>query len=122
MYSFLPDYLCNKGLYAFRGLNDQNVCHIPSIVWINDPVRGIFADPLRVKYMSEIQAIIEAAWDNRELIVERDTQDAILETIRMLNHGEVRVATQQGPGKWTVNDWVKKSHYPLLPDSGNGDH
>jgi 2,3,4,5-tetrahydropyridine-2-carboxylate N-succinyltransferase len=59
--------------------------------------------------MSEIQAIIEAAWDNRELIVERDTQDAILETIRMLNQGEVRVANQQGPGKWTVNDWVKKA-------------
>src|SRR5207342_1846160 len=66
--------------------------------------------------MSEIQAIIEAAWDNRELLPERDTQDAILQTIRMLNEGEIRVATQQGPGKWIVNDWVKKAitlYFPI---------
>src|SRR5678816_4242311 len=66
--------------------------------------------------MGDIQAIIEAAWDNRELVVERDTQDAILQTIRMLNQGEIRVANQQGPGKWTVNEWVKKAitlYFPI---------
>ncbi|HZV43309.1 MAG TPA: 2,3,4,5-tetrahydropyridine-2,6-dicarboxylate N-succinyltransferase, partial [Saprospiraceae bacterium] len=66
--------------------------------------------------MGDIQTIIEAAWDNRELVVEKETQDAILQTIRMLNQGEIRVANQQGPGKWTVNEWVKKAitlYFPI---------
>ena len=62
-----------------------------------------------LNYMSEYQSIIEAAWDNRQLLPERETQDAILQTIRMLNFGEIRVANQQGPGQWTVNEWVKKA-------------
>ena len=66
--------------------------------------------------MNEFQSIIEAAWDNRAILVEKETQDAILQTIRMLNMGEIRVATQQGPGKWTVNEWVKKAitlYFPI---------
>src|SRR5678809_961518 len=69
-----------------------------------------------LNYMSEYQSIIEAAWDNRQLLSERETQDAILQTIRMLNFGEIRVANQQGPGQWTVNEWVKKAitlYFPI---------
>jgi 2,3,4,5-tetrahydropyridine-2-carboxylate N-succinyltransferase len=59
--------------------------------------------------MNVIQSLIETAWDDRSLVVEKDMQDAILQTIRMLNMGEIRVATQRGPGDWIVNDWVKKA-------------
>ena len=68
--------------------------------------------------MSEIQGIIESAWDNRELLGEGSTQNAILEVIRMLNFGEVRVANQIAPGQWVVNEWVKKAitlYFPIQP-------
>ncbi len=69
-----------------------------------------------MNYMSELQAIIESAWNDRELLKDRQTREAILETIRLLDQGEIRVATQQGPGSWSVNDWVKKAitlYFPI---------
>jgi 2,3,4,5-tetrahydropyridine-2-carboxylate N-succinyltransferase len=68
--------------------------------------------------MSSHQSLIEAAWEDRALIVEKEIQDAILQTIRMLNMGEIRVANQRGPGDWTVNEWVKKAitlYFPIQP-------
>ena len=59
--------------------------------------------------MNAIQSLIETAWEDRSLVVEKEMQDAILQTIRMLNQGEIRVANQRGPGDWVVNDWVKKA-------------
>src|SRR5690606_12670077 len=54
--------------------------------------------------------------DNRELLKEKDTQNAILEAIRLLNEGAIRVADPQGPGRWIVNEWVKKAitlYFPI---------
>ena len=59
--------------------------------------------------MESLQSTIEAAWDNRDLLQEKDTRDAIKECIRLLNQGELRVANQRGPGDWVVNEWVKKA-------------
>ncbi len=66
--------------------------------------------------MHPLQPIIEAAWDDRNLLTDKDTQYAILESINLLNQGQLRVAEQQGPGQWTVNDWVKKAitlYFPI---------
>ena len=66
--------------------------------------------------MPEKQSLIEAAWEDRTLLAERHVREAILATIRMLNEGTLRVATQQGPGQWTVNEWVKKAitlYFPI---------
>lgn len=66
--------------------------------------------------MPEQQSIIEAAWEDRSILPEREVQDAILSTIRMLNEGTIRVATRQAPGQWTVNEWVKKAitlYFPI---------
>ncbi len=68
--------------------------------------------------MHALQSIIDAAWDNRDLLLERPTREAIMEVIRMLNQGELRVAQPVGPGQWTVNDWVKKAitlYFPIQP-------
>ena len=35
--------------------------------------------------------------------------EAVEHVIRDLNAGRVRVATRQGVGQWTVNQWVKKA-------------
>src|SRR6187431_1235394 len=59
--------------------------------------------------MNTFQSLIETAWEDRSLVVEKEMQDAILQTIRMLNQGEIRVANQRGPGDWIVNEWVKKA-------------
>jgi 2,3,4,5-tetrahydropyridine-2-carboxylate N-succinyltransferase len=60
-----------------------------------------------------LQATIEKAWDDRANLSANDAPEAIRsavsEVINGLNHGSLRVATRQGVGQWTVNQWVKKA-------------
>jgi 2,3,4,5-tetrahydropyridine-2-carboxylate N-succinyltransferase len=58
--------------------------------------------------MSVINEVIEQAWENRELLKEKATQDAIREVIELLDKGKLRVAKQSGD-KW-------------LPYSADGNH
>ncbi|MEJ1365659.1 MAG: 2,3,4,5-tetrahydropyridine-2,6-dicarboxylate N-succinyltransferase, partial [Candidatus Sedimenticola sp. (ex Thyasira tokunagai)] len=57
--------------------------------------------------MSDIQAIIEEAYEQRAEITPRsvDTvvKDAVLATIEMLDRGEIRAAEKKGD-EWVVND------------------
>ena len=55
-----------------------------------------------------IKPIIEAAWENRALLKEDQTQDSIREVIQALDHGTLRVAEPAG-AQWIVNEWVKKA-------------
>lgn len=64
--------------------------------------------------MSVINEIIEQAWENRELLKEKATQDAIREVIELLDKGKLRVAKQSGD-KWLVNDWIKKAVILYFP-------
>lgn len=61
----------------------------------------------------QLQTIIEAAWDNRANLspaaAPKEVLDAVEHTISELDHGTLRVATRQGVGQWTVNQWVKKA-------------
>ena len=57
---------------------------------------------------------IEQAWDNRELLKESSTQDAIREVIEQLDKGKLRVAEPNGD-KWQVNEWVKKAVVMYFP-------
>ena len=61
-----------------------------------------------------MQSTIEAAWNNRELLKESKTQDAIREVVEQLDKGKLRVAEQSGEG-WKVNDWVKKAVILYFP-------
>lgn len=63
----------------------------------------------------EQKAIIEQAWDNRELLKEADTQEAIRTVIAELDAGNIRVAEPQEDGNWKVNDWVKKAVILYFP-------
>ena len=64
--------------------------------------------------MQELQQIIEKAWDNRELLKETATQDAIRKVINLLDVGELRVAQPTNDG-WQVNEWVKKGVVLYFP-------
>lgn len=58
---------------------------------------------------SELKDLISAAFDNRALLKEETTQKAVHETLRLLDAGELRVATQNGIGDWTTHAWVKQA-------------
>lgn len=66
--------------------------------------------------MSEVlRKSIEAAWDNRALLQEKDTQNAIREVIAQLDAGSLRVAEPDTDGNWITHDWVKKGVILYFP-------
>ena len=60
--------------------------------------------------------IVEAAWDNRELLDNPKTQETIRNVIGLLDKGELRVAEKIN-NQWKVNDWVKKAVILFFPIS-----
>ncbi|WPR72910.1 2,3,4,5-tetrahydropyridine-2,6-dicarboxylate N-succinyltransferase [Flavobacterium sp. NG2] len=72
--------------------------------------------------MSNLQTIIEQAWENRALLQEETTTNAIREVIELLDSGKLRVAepkadtsTSLSTGSWQVNEWVKKAVVMYFP-------
>ncbi len=64
--------------------------------------------------MTQLQHIIEKAWENRTLLKEPDTIKAIREVIALLDSGKLRVAEPVSSG-WQVNEWVKKAVVLYFP-------
>ncbi|MEZ7876628.1 MAG: 2,3,4,5-tetrahydropyridine-2,6-dicarboxylate N-succinyltransferase [Polaribacter sp.] len=64
--------------------------------------------------MEEIREIIESAWENRELLKEQNTIDAIRKVVDLLDKGTLRVAEPVSDG-WQVNEWVKKAVVLYFP-------
>lgn len=64
--------------------------------------------------MTELQSIIENAWEDRTLLSEKETINAIREVIALLDSGELRVAEPVENG-WQVNEWVKKGVVLYFP-------
>jgi 2,3,4,5-tetrahydropyridine-2-carboxylate N-succinyltransferase len=58
---------------------------------------------------------IEAAWDNRELLKEKETIQAIETVIEDLDKGLLRVAEPDENGEWIVNEWIKKAVVMYFP-------
>jgi len=61
-----------------------------------------------------MKEIIEAAWNNRDLLKDKATQEAIREVIQQLDLGQLRVASPSASG-WTVNEWIKKAVVLYFP-------
>jgi 2,3,4,5-tetrahydropyridine-2,6-dicarboxylate N-succinyltransferase len=70
---------------------------------------------IRISMITALQQHIEAAWDNRALLQESSTTDAIRAVIHSLDSGELRVAQPIGDGTWQVNEWVKKAVVMYFP-------
>tara|TARA_R110002050_G_scaffold100580_1_gene208080 strand:- start:9863 stop:10678 length:816 start_codon:yes stop_codon:yes gene_type:complete len=64
--------------------------------------------------MTELQQQIEKAWDNRDLLKENATQDAIRAVISLLDDGKIRCAEPTTNG-WQINEWVKKAVVLYFP-------
>ncbi|HET6989750.1 MAG TPA: 2,3,4,5-tetrahydropyridine-2,6-dicarboxylate N-succinyltransferase, partial [Bacteroidia bacterium] len=64
--------------------------------------------------MENLQATIEAAWNDRALLNDSKTIAAINSVIEFLDKGKLRTAEPAGDG-WKVNDWVKKAVILYFP-------
>lgn len=64
--------------------------------------------------MQNVEQIIRAAWENRALLQEQNTLDAINWVIEELDKGRLRTAEPIGD-VWKVNEWVKQAVIMYFP-------
>jgi len=64
--------------------------------------------------MNDLKIQIEKAWDDRSLLSNADTVEAIKTVIEKLDKGELRTAEPQADD-WIVNEWVKKAVILYFP-------
>ena len=64
--------------------------------------------------MTELQQTIEQAWEDRSLLSNEKTTNAIRQVIDLLDAGQLRVAEPIENG-WQVNEWVKKAVVLYFP-------
>ena len=64
--------------------------------------------------MTELQQIIEKAWDNRELLKDKITIETIRQVVTLLDNGKLRVA-EPTANSWQVNEWIKKAVVLYFP-------
>lgn len=62
-----------------------------------------------------MKEIIEKAWENRALLKDATTIQAIESVIEDLDKGRLRVAEPLENGEWQVNEWVKKAVVMYFP-------
>ncbi len=61
-----------------------------------------------------MRALIEKAWENRDLLKETEVQETLEALIKDLDEGKIRVAEPTKDG-WKVNEWVKKGVILYFP-------
>ncbi|MDD3877565.1 MAG: 2,3,4,5-tetrahydropyridine-2,6-dicarboxylate N-succinyltransferase [Bacteroidales bacterium] len=61
-----------------------------------------------------IKTIIDAAYDNRSLLKENKTKEAIFHAVDLLDKGLLRIAEKK-KGTWHVNEWLKKAVILYFP-------
>ena len=64
--------------------------------------------------MTQLQQIIENAWEDRALLTDQETINSIRKVIDLLDEGTLRVAEPTADG-WQVNEWVKKAVVLYFP-------
>ncbi|WP_115817505.1 2,3,4,5-tetrahydropyridine-2,6-dicarboxylate N-succinyltransferase [Winogradskyella eximia] len=64
--------------------------------------------------MKQLQSTIENAWNDRSLLTNKETIDAIRNVIDLVDAGTLRVAEPTDNG-WQVNEWVKKAVVLYFP-------
>jgi len=61
-----------------------------------------------------MKSLIEAAWNKRSLLENKETQKAIRDVINELDLGNIRVA-EKNNGVWKINEWIKKAVVLYFP-------
>jgi 2,3,4,5-tetrahydropyridine-2-carboxylate N-succinyltransferase len=65
--------------------------------------------------MEDIKSIINACWNDKNLLNQGHSREAIKTVIEQLDKGELRVAEPGPDGNWIVNEWVKKAVLLYFP-------
>ncbi len=65
-------------------------------------------------FVEKYKQIIENAWENRQLLSDNATIEAINEVIELVDKGQLRVA-EPLENSWQVNEWVKKAVILYFP-------
>ena len=55
------------------------------------------------------KTLVESAWENRGLLNDQSTREAIAQVMQALDRGALRVAEPLAGGQWKVNEWVKQA-------------
>lgn len=68
--------------------------------------------------MEKTIELIQNAWNNRKLLEKNKVQNAVFDTIELLDKGKIRVAEPDDASEngWKVNQWIKKAvilYFPL---------
>ena len=64
--------------------------------------------------MKQWKKTIESAWNNRDLLNDKDTQQCIKKIIQQVDTGIIRVAEKTSE-EWKVNEWIKKAIILYFP-------
>lgn len=69
---------------------------------------------------SQLQQIIEKAWQDRAMLQDTSVQEAIRSVVELVDKGSLRTAEPVDPANstWRVNEWVKKAvilYFPIQP-------
>jgi 2,3,4,5-tetrahydropyridine-2,6-dicarboxylate N-succinyltransferase len=62
-----------------------------------------------------MKQLIEAAWENRSLLQDPKTIQAIEAVVEDLDKGILRVAEPTSEGEWLINEWIKKAVVLYFP-------
>jgi 2,3,4,5-tetrahydropyridine-2,6-dicarboxylate N-succinyltransferase len=62
----------------------------------------------------ELKQIIDNAWDNRELLKDKEIRQTIYDVVEMVDKGKLRVAEKIN-NEWIVNEWIKKAIVMYFP-------
>lgn len=65
---------------------------------------------------SSLEKLILEAWEDRSLLKQEETVNAINEVVEAVDKGQLRVAEPLADGSWKTNEWVKKAiilYFPL---------
>lgn len=65
--------------------------------------------------MSQLKETILQAWEDRSLLQQKETQEAVRHVLEELDKGRLRVAEPTAEGDWQVNEWVKKAVILYFP-------
>lgn len=58
---------------------------------------------------NSMKAVLERAWEDRNLLDQTETRQAVADVMQGLDEGKLRVAEPLGDGEWQVNEWVKQA-------------
>jgi len=64
--------------------------------------------------MEALKNIVEKAWEDRNLLSDKVTQEAIRKVIDLIDQGSLRCA-EPGSNGWIINEWVKKAVVLYFP-------